>query len=86
MGSHHLPVEEGRHFNLPRASRVCKLCNTDALGLRNPKWSLVGGSHRGQLVVPWKGTGAGDGQKLVAVHRVGASGGEESGGTAANNT
>ena len=22
MGSHHLPVEEGRHFNLPRASRV----------------------------------------------------------------
>ena len=32
MGSHHLPVEEGRHFNLPRASRVCNLCNTDALG------------------------------------------------------
>ena len=22
-GSHHLPVEESRHFNLPRASRVC---------------------------------------------------------------
>ena len=34
MGSHHLPVEEGRHFNLPRASRVCNLCNTDALGMR----------------------------------------------------
>ena len=32
MGSHHLPIEEGRHFNLPRASRVCNLCNTDALG------------------------------------------------------
>ena len=32
MGSHHLPVEEGRQFNLPRASRVCNLCNTDALG------------------------------------------------------
>ena len=32
LGSHHLPVEEGRHFNLPRASRVCNLCNTDALG------------------------------------------------------
>ena len=32
MGSHHLPVEEGRHFNLPRASRVCNFCNTDALG------------------------------------------------------
>ena len=32
MGSHHLPVEEGRHFNLPRASRVCYLCDTDALG------------------------------------------------------
>ena len=25
-------VEEGRHFNLPRASRVCDLCNTGALG------------------------------------------------------
>ena len=32
MGSLHLPVEEGRHFNLPRASRLCNLCNTDALG------------------------------------------------------
>ena len=32
MGSHHLPDEEGRHFNLPRASRVCNLCNTDASG------------------------------------------------------
>ena len=32
MGSHHLPVEEGRHFTLPRASRVCNLCNTGALG------------------------------------------------------
>ena len=32
MGSLHLPVEEGRHFNLPRASRVCNLCNTGALG------------------------------------------------------
>ena len=29
MGPHHLPVEEGCHFNLPRASRVCHLCNTD---------------------------------------------------------
>ena len=32
MGSHHLPVEEGRHFNLTWASCVCNLCNTDALG------------------------------------------------------
>ena len=32
MGSHQLPVEEGRHFNLPRASRVCNLCSADALG------------------------------------------------------
>ena len=32
MGSHHLPIEEGRHFNQPRASRVCNLCNTAALG------------------------------------------------------
>ena len=32
MGSHHLPVEEGRRFNLSRASRVCNLCNTAALG------------------------------------------------------
>ena len=32
MGSHHLPVEEGRHLNLPLASRVCNLCSTGALG------------------------------------------------------
>ena len=32
MGSHHLPIEEGCHFNLPRASRDCNLCNTGALG------------------------------------------------------
>ena len=32
MGSHHLPFEEGRPFNLPRASRVCNMCNTGALG------------------------------------------------------
>ena len=32
MGSHHLPIEEGRHFNQPRASRVCNLCNSAALG------------------------------------------------------
>ena len=32
MGSHHLPVEEDRHYNLPRASRVYKLCNTGLLG------------------------------------------------------
>ena len=32
MGSHHLPVEEDRHLNQPRASRVCNLCNTGALG------------------------------------------------------
>ena len=32
MGSHHLPVEEGRYCNLARASPVCNLCNTDALG------------------------------------------------------
>ena len=29
MRSHHLPVEEGRHLNLRRASHVC---NTGALG------------------------------------------------------
>ena len=32
MGSHHLPVEEGHQLNLFRASRVCSLCNTYALG------------------------------------------------------
>ena len=32
MGSHHLPIEEGRHFNLPQASRVCNLCNAGASG------------------------------------------------------
>ena len=32
MRSHHLPIEEGRHLNQPRASRVCNLCNTRALG------------------------------------------------------
>ena len=32
MGSHHLPIEEDCQFNLPRASRVCNLCNTGALG------------------------------------------------------
>ena len=31
MGSHHLPIEEGRHLYQPRASRVCNLCNTGAL-------------------------------------------------------
>ncbi len=31
-GSHHLPVEEGRLLNQPRAGRVCNLCNTGALG------------------------------------------------------
>ena len=30
--SHHLPAEEGRFLNLPRASRVCNLCNTGASG------------------------------------------------------
>ena len=32
MGSHHLPAEEGRQFNLPRASRGSNLCNAGALG------------------------------------------------------
>ena len=32
MGSQHLPVEEGHHLNQPRASCVCNLCNTGALG------------------------------------------------------
>ena len=32
MGSHHLPIEEGRHLYQPRVSRVCNLCNTGALG------------------------------------------------------
>ena len=32
MGPHHLSVKQGRHFNLPRASRVCNLCNTGATG------------------------------------------------------
>ena len=35
MGSHHLPIEEGRlgrHLNQPWANRVCNLCNTGALG------------------------------------------------------
>ena len=32
IGSHHLPDEDGPHLNQPRASRVCNLCNTGALG------------------------------------------------------
>ena len=32
MGSHALLIEEGRHSNQPRASRVCNLCNPGALG------------------------------------------------------
>ena len=31
MGSHHHPIEEGRHVIQPRASCVCNLCNTGAL-------------------------------------------------------
>ena len=32
MGSHLLPIEQGRHINLPRNRRVCRLCRTGALG------------------------------------------------------
>lgn len=32
MGSHMLPIEQGRHLQLPRHRRVCKLCRTGALG------------------------------------------------------
>ena len=32
MGSHLLPIEQGRHLRLPRHRRVCRLCHTGALG------------------------------------------------------
>ena len=32
MGSHLLPIEQGRHLRLPRHRRVCRLCRTGALG------------------------------------------------------
>ena len=32
MGSHLLPIEQGRHLRLPRHRRVCRLCHTRALG------------------------------------------------------
>ena len=32
MGYHLLPIEQGRHINLPRNRRVCRLCRTGALG------------------------------------------------------
>ena len=32
MGSHMLPIEQGRHLRLPRHRGVCKLCRTGALG------------------------------------------------------
>ena len=32
MGSHLLPIEQGRHLHLPRHRRVCRLCHAGALG------------------------------------------------------
>ena len=32
MGSHLLPIKQGRHLRLPRHRRVCRLCHTGALG------------------------------------------------------
>ena len=32
MGSHLLPIDQGRHLHLPRHRRVCRLCYTGALG------------------------------------------------------
>ena len=32
MGSHLLPIEQGRHLRLPCHRRVCRLCHTGALG------------------------------------------------------
>ena len=32
MGYHLLPIEQGRHLRLPRHRRVCRLCQTGALG------------------------------------------------------
>ena len=32
IGSHLLPIEQGRHLRLPRHRRVCRLCHTEALG------------------------------------------------------
>ena len=32
MGSHMLPIEQGRHVQLPRHRHVCKVCRTGALG------------------------------------------------------
>ena len=32
MGSHWLPIEQGRHLRLPRHRIACRLCHTGALG------------------------------------------------------
>ena len=32
MGAHLLPIEQGRHLHLPRHRRLCRLCQTGALG------------------------------------------------------
>ena len=32
LGSHDLPIEQGRHLRLPRHRGVCRLCHTGALG------------------------------------------------------
>ena len=32
IGSHLLPIEQGRHLRLPRHRRVCRVCHTGALG------------------------------------------------------
>ena len=33
MGSHMLPIEQGRHLQLPRHGRICKLCHAGACAL-----------------------------------------------------
>ena len=32
MDSHMLPIEQGRHLQLPRHAHVCKMCQTGSLG------------------------------------------------------
>ena len=53
MGSHHLPIEEGRHLNQPRASRVCNLRNTGALGDERHMLLRVPCLGRSQVAIPF---------------------------------
>ena len=49
MGSHLLPIEQGRHLRLPRHRRVCRLCHTgNTGGLGDERHMLLECSCRSQ--------------------------------------